>query len=154
MASFMGKSDLRDFLGNLLAIVDKCNHSCIKVFLFTITKCCSSLTNPTSSSTLKMTKQKVLCKYQSVLSHNYFKSLIQRNYSENSTPIKYQVSFLCKNILIIIFTCENICNMLYSHLKRSEFLRLNNKLCFLQQKTTASKINWNGFVFSYWCLLQ
>ena len=71
MASFMGKSDLRDFLGNLLAIVDKCNHSCIKVFLFTITKCCSSLTNPTSSSTLKMTKQNVLCKYQSVLSHNY-----------------------------------------------------------------------------------
>lgn len=98
MASFMGKSDLRDFPGNLLAIVDKCNHSCIKIFLFTITKSCSYLTNPTSSSTLK---SKTFCVNINLYFHTITKSLVQRNYSENSTPIKYQVSFLCENILII-----------------------------------------------------
>ena len=191
MTSFMGKGDLRDFLGDLLAIVDKRNHSCIKVFLFTITKLCCFFTNPTSSSSLKMTKQKVLCKHQSVLSNsrplpssktphfqnearcttflvkmsficirmkNDFhikgraptlvlkqrprgtwkwpitKSLVQSNCSENGTPIKYQVSFLCENILTIILTCEIICNMLSSHLKRSVFLRLHNKYCAFGSK--------------------
>ena len=46
--------------------------------------------------------------------HTITKSLVQSNYSENSPPVKYQVRFLCKNNLIIIFTCENICNMLSS----------------------------------------